>query len=93
MPEIDNNVFFGIPLSDATLYVPASALEDYKAADQWRDFGTILSLDDPETGIDTLPDMDKEEINAPFYTLGGLRVSVPVKGGIYIRNGKKVVVR
>ena len=31
--------------------------------------------------------------NAPYYTLQGVRVATPVRGGIYIRNGKKVIVK
>ena len=34
-----------MPLSEATLYVPAQSLDDYKSADQWKDFGTILPIE------------------------------------------------
>ena len=37
---------WGVPLSEATLYVPASALNAYKNADQWKDFGTILPIEE-----------------------------------------------
>jgi hypothetical protein len=37
-------IFDNVPISSATLYVPASALDDYKAADVWKDFGTILPI-------------------------------------------------
>ena len=46
VPVLDaNNVFSYVPQSTATLYVPAESLDDYKAADQWKDFGTILPIE------------------------------------------------
>lgn len=39
-----------------------------------------------------LPDADMEEDNAPIYNLQGIRVDNPTRG-IYIKRGKKVVVR
>jgi hypothetical protein len=41
-----------MPLSEATLYVPAESLEDYKAADQWKEFGTILPLDKAPSAVE-----------------------------------------
>ena len=41
-----------MPLSEATLYVPAESLDDYKAADQWNDFGTILPLDKAPSAVE-----------------------------------------
>ena len=51
-PELGNNVFLNIRLSEATLYVPAQSLDDYKAADQWNDFGTILPLDKAPSAVE-----------------------------------------
>ena len=45
VPELGDDVFYDMPLSEATLYVPAQSLDDYKAADQWKDFGTILPIE------------------------------------------------
>ena len=42
VPEIGWFAFSDVPLSEATLYVPASALEAYKAAVELKNFGTIL---------------------------------------------------
>ncbi|MDR1562102.1 MAG: leucine-rich repeat domain-containing protein [Dysgonamonadaceae bacterium] len=40
--NIDNiYVFYGVDLSKVTLYVPASSVEDYKAADTWKNFKEI----------------------------------------------------
>ena len=52
LPELKSHVFADMPLSDATLYVPAESLDDYKAADQWNDFGTILPLDKAPSAVE-----------------------------------------
>lgn len=80
---------------EATLYVPASAIGDYKGSDMWPiQFRSILPLEDYETGIDTptaLQPDDATATAAPYYTLGGQRVNAPVRGHIYIRSGRKVI--
>ena len=45
IPELGDDVFDEMPLSEATLYVPAQSLDDYKAAWQWNAFGTILPIE------------------------------------------------
>ena len=54
VPKLGSNVFKDMPLSGATLYVRAQSLDDYKAADQWKDFGTILPTEEeaPEDEIE-----------------------------------------
>jgi hypothetical protein len=46
VPSTGSYVLDNIPLSDATLYVPASALESYKATAPWSGFGKILAIGD-----------------------------------------------
>ena len=56
VPELlGDDVFYDMPLSEATLYVPAQSLDDYKAADQWKDFGTILPIHESPTNIEHTP--------------------------------------
>ena len=50
-----DDIFYDMPLSEATLYVPAQSLDDYKAADQWKDFGTILPIHESPTNIEHTP--------------------------------------
>lgn len=45
VPTLGRAVFNNIPIDEAVLYVPASALEEYKKADQWKNFGTILPME------------------------------------------------
>ena len=49
------------------------------------------SDDDATTGIRAInhPIADKEG----YYTLQGIRVNKPVRAGIYIHNGKKIIVK
>lgn len=52
VPEMGSSVFGGsVPQGEATLYVPESALEAYKAAEQWKDFGRILPIGTSELDI------------------------------------------
>ena len=46
---------------------------------------------DETTGIQSLITFDEED--EVWYTLSGVRIEAPGKAGIYIRNGKKVVVK
>lgn len=52
VPKLGADVFEDMPLSEATLYVPAESLEDYKATDQWKEFGTILPLDKAPSAVE-----------------------------------------
>lgn len=53
----------------------------------------VMSFDDIPTGIDT-PQMAVEPSDGAYYTLQGVRVNGrPTRPGIYINNGKKVIVR
>ncbi len=47
VPTTESDVFLDSSIGSATLYVPASSIELYKSADQWKNFGTILPIDEP----------------------------------------------
>lgn len=49
VPKATSYTFKNVPLKDDTLYVPASAINAYKKADIWKDFGTILAYPNPMT--------------------------------------------
>ena len=61
VPELGGSVFWDIPISEATLYVPAESLDDYKAADQWKEFGTILPITEAPS--------DTENVNCQLSTI------------------------
>lgn len=96
VPPVDTYVFYYSPISKATLYVPASAIEAYKQAHRWESFGTILPIEGNEDIIDAIdspvarPD-DGNDSAAPYYTLDGKPVGTPVRKGIYIKGGRKVL--
>ena len=52
VPELGEDVFYKVPQSEATLYVPASALGDYQVAEQWKKFGTILPIQETENNLE-----------------------------------------
>ena len=52
VPELGDDVFEDMPLSEATLYVPAQSLDDYKAAEQWKEFGRILPLEEAPSAVE-----------------------------------------
>lgn len=45
LPQMGYFVFWYVPVADATLYVPAELLEAYKDAEQWKNFGAILPIE------------------------------------------------
>lgn len=61
---------------------------------QLSKFGVMLvfdDLDDPSTtGINGVENASKND--GAYYTLAGVKVSAPVKGQVYIHNGKKVMI-
>ena len=89
VPMTDDDAFDGSPTGTATLHVPANAVEDYWAAWPWGDFFKEVVALDPD-GIVGVKQSD--DSNCQYYDLTGRKVSHPQKG-IYIRNGKKVVVK
>ncbi len=49
-------------------------------------------FDSETTGIDGITDNGKGSDDAPYYNLNGVQVSKPSKG-VYIHNGKKVIIK
>ena len=64
-------------------YLPATALTSGVKA-------LRFNFDGETTAIETI---ETEKANAPIYDLSGRRVVNTVKGGIYIQNGKKFIVK
>ena len=54
VPSLDRWVFDEVPTSSAVLYVPAVSIDNYKAADQWKEFGTILPLEEAPSAVDNV---------------------------------------
>ena len=52
VPSTDSYVFYNSNIENATLYVPASAIEAYKTKEPWSYFGTIKAIEDAD-GIES----------------------------------------
>ena len=93
VPNINANVFQFVPLSTATLYVPSSSLDAYKNANQWKNFGTILPIEDysavNKIGAGKKIGIDNDAI---IYDLNGRILTEKPKSGYYIQGGKKYYV-
>ncbi len=51
--SIQSTVFSFVDLPSATLYVPAQGIEDYKAVDPWKNFGTIKTIESQIETVET----------------------------------------
>ena len=101
VPETSKDVFVDSNYKSATLHVPANAVEAYKSAEQWKDFGSIvaLSVDDPRPTPTAISAMDyaPKTANKAIYDLQGHQLAQPKKGLNIIKMSdgttKKVVVK
>ena len=92
------DVFIDSNYKKATLHVPANAVEAYKSAEQWKDFGNIVALTDEDpkpTGIESVNNSIKTAEH--YYTTGGKQISAPQRGLNIIKMSdgtiKKVVIK
>lgn len=96
-PIVRNNGASSIDQSTCVLYVPASALADYKAAPWWRDFFSIEGVGDAD-GIDLIT--SPGDGRTVVYDLRGVMILDTdnsgelndLPAGIYIVNGKKMYI-
>ena len=88
VPSTAPDAFRASYIQFATLHVPASAVNAYKAADPWKNFKSIIEVN--PTGIKAIENTQSK--NTTIYDLNGVRLSEPKKG-INIINGQKVVVK
>ena len=91
VPTTKNSVFYGSSPENATLHVPNASVESYKATAPWSGFGKIVPLTEEETGIDEQKG-ENIGVKTAVYDLSGRRVQNAQKG-VYIQNGKVVMVR
>ncbi|MDE6339885.1 MAG: leucine-rich repeat domain-containing protein [Muribaculaceae bacterium] len=76
---------------DTPLYVPRGSVESYRNAWGWNYFTNIMEIDEfYEASVDEL-DADGSAAGGQVYDLTGRKVMEPIKGGIYVKGGKKFV--
>ena len=82
---------FNLCASNITLYVPEGCYEAYRDDPFWGQFLNIVE-ENPAAGI---VDLDSDEsTETVIYDLNGRKVNPDkLRPGIYIRNGKKVVIK
>lgn len=83
-------VFYSVPLENATLSVPRGTYEKYANTEVWKEFGNIIEYDFVETGIAAQAMGAKGD--EKIFDLSGHKLSAPRKG-VNIVNGKKVLVK
>jgi hypothetical protein len=78
-----------IDKENCVLYVPKDCIEKYRAAEGWNEFVNIVEIDD--TGIKSFR---ADSQYSTVYDLHGRKFSAEgLSKGVYIINGKKVVVK
>ncbi|WP_220369027.1 leucine-rich repeat domain-containing protein [Prevotella sp. Rep29] len=89
---ITTNVFSYVPTNTCMLHVPIGSKVKYQAADIWKDFLNIV--EDLPTGIVSIDNSQSTIDNDVWFTLNGVRLNgKPTIPGIYIVNGKRVVIK
>ena len=89
VPSTFHNAFEYSYIEYATLHVPATSINAYKAAEPWKNFKNIVEYIDPSVIQGISLEMDAK---TPIYDLNGRRLTEPAKG-LNIIGGKKVVVK
>ena len=73
---------WGIHVNQATLYVPASSLEAYRNADQWKEFGTILPIDETQIPSATSISLNQTEATMEIGTTLQLTATILPKEAV-----------
>lgn len=89
-PSVESDAFSTLSYYDATLHVPTSALEAYKATAPWSSFKNIVAITDKEDTSVTSSVLTLQ--SSTIFNLSGHRVEKAEKG-IYIVNGKKTIIK
>lgn len=87
----DDRTFDFDIFNNATLYVPKGTIEQYRATEGWRDFEHIVEMDE----TDGIRNNNRETItDNRYFNLNGQRIEgQPTKKDVYIKNGKKVLMK
>ena len=96
-PELEQFAFTN-NAAGRKIYVPYESLDAYKSADGWKDYANdILPISDiPGSGMTGIVSMEdvRSQMEDVYYTIDGRKVdSKPTQRGIYIKNGKIIVVK
>ncbi len=89
VPATATTVFRNVEIRPAILHVPSQSIEAYQTTVPWNGFGTIVAV---TTDIEEVQGAASGVQCDKVYNLQGQRVINPTNG-LYIVNGRKVVIR
>lgn len=91
-----NYLVFGKNGETVGFYAPSASVANIPANKAYLNASAIsaaaiaLNFNGTATGVNTVV-LGENGVNAPVFDLSGRRVVAPVKGGVYIQNGKKFI--
>lgn len=91
-----NYLVFGKNSNTVGFYAPSASVakipanKAYLNASALSNAAIALNFNGTTTGVNTVV-LGENGVNAPVFDLSGRRVAAPVKGGVYIQNGKKFI--
>lgn len=91
-----NYLVFGKNGETAGFYAPSASVTSIPANKAYLETSALsaaaiaLNFNGTTTGVNTVV-LGENGVNAPVFDLSGRRVVAPVKGGVYIQNGKKFI--
>lgn len=91
-----NYLVFGKNGETAGFYAPSTSVASIPANKAYLETSALsapaiaLNFNGTTTGVNTVV-LGENGVNAPVFDLSGRRVVAPVKGGVYIQNGKKFI--
>ena len=93
VPNTNSYAFLNSNTENARLHVPEASVSAYSSTSPWNQFKTILALAVPSvaTGIKELKHNDNSGIQT--FDLYGRRITARPQRGLYIRDGRKYVVK
>jgi hypothetical protein len=83
---LGEEAFEGVDKENCIIHVPNSSEGKYSSAEGWKEFSNILAA-----GIHEI--ISETTTNDRWYSLDGREIKQPTKKGVYINNGKKVVIK
>ncbi|MBQ9666795.1 MAG: leucine-rich repeat domain-containing protein, partial [Bacteroidaceae bacterium] len=97
VPITNSSTFSDSYVEYATLHVPAEAVEAYKNAEPWSEFGTIVALTEEEMKAVGVKGVSEDSSSSIIFTLDGKQTDTPKKGINIIKmsdgTSKKVLVK
>ena len=91
-----NYLVFGKNNNTVGVYAPSASVARIPANKAYLETSALsaaaiaLNFNGTTTGVNTVV-LGENSVNAPVFDLSGRRVAAPVKGGVYIQNGKKFI--